>query len=515
MAMRVPELQQQFRYESPNVPAARLQGMQVQTNADMFGAQSGRQLEKAGYLVQRGADQLGRLYVDYQHTKGTEAFNKFQESVTEDLYGEKGIFNLKGEAAMDAPAKAQALLEAKSKEFAQSNGLAQGFFEDGVGRFRRQLMPQVGRFATEQRNNWMMQTQEARAATSLDMALKNYTDPTAYRNFLVDGLDALQKAGELSGLPPEAIKQRRDTFISKGYSGIATAHIATNNYAAAEGLIKSGAIAGLDAVKLQEHITSKKKADLQFSLTMKHEAERNAAKTWEDNLTMALRKGDMNKATELAVNAPAGLKKEGFAYIDQIAQGKSVVNNEDEVWKWRQKMAEDPQGFVDTWNPTHHLNTMDRATREGFSTAWEKIKGGDKAYQDQVVTDAALLREGYMVMGIKDPSKATGDDLTRMMNFNRRFQEEVDTFASEKKRKPTASEKMGIRDNMLVTAHESGGFMGFGKKKTFAFEAQQSLKIPGVPMSEVPKIQEVLARGGMKVTPENIKRVYDKNKGGM
>lgn len=79
MVMRVPELQQQFRYQDPRVPAARLQGMQVQTNAAMFGAESGRQLEKAGYLVQRAGDQVAHLVDDYNTTQAREGASQFQQ----------------------------------------------------------------------------------------------------------------------------------------------------------------------------------------------------------------------------------------------------------------------------------------------------------------------------------------------------------------------------------------------------------------------------------------------------
>lgn len=504
---RMPEMQQQHRYEDVRQPANRLQGMQVQTNADMFGAAAGRDLERAGYMTQRGANQFSRLYVDYQHAKATEAYNKFQESLTEDLYGENGIFNLKGEAAMDAPARAQSLLEARSREFAQQNGLAQGFFDDYVGRLRRHLMPQVGRFSTEQRNNWMMQTQEGLAATSMDMALKNYTDPESYRRFMAQGLEAMNKAGELAGLSQEMIKAKRDAYISKGYSGIATAHISKGNYVAAQGLIRSGAISGEHALRLEEHISSKQKADLQLSLTLKHEAERNAAKQWEDSLTMALEKGDMNTATRLAVNAPAGLKKEGFALVDHYAKGQRVVTDEETKWNLQQKFIDNPEEAAKEYNPLHYLTKLDKSDREHFTSMALEIRSGKKTQYAQMVTDSAILADGYRRMGIKGAGKATGDDLKRKMLFDRTLQEEMDAFAKEKKREPTATEKMHIMDNLLIVA-KSGGWFG---KDVYAFEA--SLKVEGVPREDALRIQKDLKKHNYAVTEDNIRKVYARQRG--
>lgn len=76
---RMPEMQQQHRYEDVRQPANRLQGMQVRTDADMFGAAAGRDLERAGYMMQRSANQFAHLIDDYNNTEARAAAIKMQE----------------------------------------------------------------------------------------------------------------------------------------------------------------------------------------------------------------------------------------------------------------------------------------------------------------------------------------------------------------------------------------------------------------------------------------------------
>lgn len=491
--MRIPTREEQARYGSLNAHDTQRFNVQertpnasLQINADMFGAGQARAMGEGARALQYGARQVAHWYRENELTKATETFTKYQESLNDDLYGENGIFTSKGEAALDAPKRANDLLKKRAEEFSKNagNDLGQEFFMQKAAGFNQQLMPRATLHAENERNSWMIATHSAAANNAINEAVKNYSNPEVFNQLMGEAAMNAALAAQKQGLPPEAVKMKRDEAVSKGYFSVGQGLLAAGKYGEAEQLTEK--MSGTDALRFKEQAISKRKADLQLSLTMKHEAERNAAKTWEDNLTTALESGDMTLATQIATNAPAGYKREGFALVDHYAKGQRVVTNEDEAWKWRQTLVDDPQKFMDTWNPTDHMTSMDKTTRDKFTNEWEALKKGDKTQYDQVVADATILGNAYKYMGIKDAKKATGDDLSRIMEFNRQFQEQVDTFTQEKKRKPSATEKMGISDNMLITANETGGFLGLGKKKTFAFEVAAEPERPkGLPPSAI------------------------------
>ena len=170
----MPQYRQQPAYNT--TPGANL-GARLSDSAGGIaaqGAQAGWQaVINTGKAVQ-GAAKVGfDLYTEYSRTKAQEAYNKFQESMQADLYGENGIFNRKGENALSSVADAEKLMRERAGEFEKNLGdMGKKFFQKQIGTYGRQLCRQVQRHATSEFNTWQINTQKTRAELAKNAALR-------------------------------------------------------------------------------------------------------------------------------------------------------------------------------------------------------------------------------------------------------------------------------------------------------------------------------------------------------
>lgn len=210
---RIPEMQQQFRYEDVRQPANRLQGMEVRTNADMFGASAGRDLERAGHMMQRSVDQLSQLYDDYNNTEARDAARKMQEGfLSWQSEQEKKV----GKDGMNAAADYDTWAQSQRQE------LTKGMNEVQRGRFAQMADMQDARY-----RNWAagygqqqfraheVGTQEAVLSNNADMLAKNIHDPELAQIAIDQTYAAAVRLAELKG----AGEEEKAAMMRKAVSG--------------------------------------------------------------------------------------------------------------------------------------------------------------------------------------------------------------------------------------------------------------------------------------------------------
>lgn len=233
--------------------------------------QTGRQLMALGGAMQQAAKVGDQLYVDYSKTKGTEAYNAFQDAMRDKLYGKDGIFNKKGEAALNSPAQTETAIQKAKEEVSQNlkvSGLGRQFFDRYVDMYQRETLPQAQKHATTEWNNWQVSTYTARAEQALQDSLAHKDDPGTY---ISSGTAATETLLKLRGASDEAIALGKQRFQSAAWTQIAQSFLTDGNLRAASNIAKSSIILGEDKIRLQTAIRAEAKR-------MEAEAEANRNK---------------------------------------------------------------------------------------------------------------------------------------------------------------------------------------------------------------------------------------------
>lgn len=272
----MPQYRQQPAYNT--TPGANL-GARLSDSAGGIaaqGAQAGWQaVINTGKAVQ-GAAKVGfDLYTEYSRTKAQEAYNKFQESMQADLYGENGIFNRKGENALSSVADAEKLMRERAGEFEKNLGdMGKKFFQKQIGTYGRQLLPQVQRHATSEFNTWQINTQKTRAELAKNAALENYNDPEVFAQKLQESGLAIMEIARISGWSREQTELATRENASGIYLEVGNAALSRDNVKQAQSVLASGMLTGEDKIRLEAAIRNKQE---QLEAKARAEAERARA----------------------------------------------------------------------------------------------------------------------------------------------------------------------------------------------------------------------------------------------
>ena len=272
----IPQYRQQPAYDT--TPGANL-GARLSDSAGGIaaqGAQAGWQaVINTGKAVQ-GAAKVGfDLYTEYSRTKAQEAYNKFQESMQADLYGENGIFNRKGENALTSVTDAEKIMRERAGEFEKNLGdMGKEFFQKQIGTYGRQLLPQVQRHATSEFNTWQINTQKTRAELARNAALENYNDPEVFAQKLQESGVAIMEIARISGWSREQTELATRENASGIYLEVGNAALSRDNVKQAQSVLASGMLTGEDKIRLEAAIRNKQE---QLEAKARAEAERARA----------------------------------------------------------------------------------------------------------------------------------------------------------------------------------------------------------------------------------------------
>ena len=272
----IPQYRQQPAYDT--TPGANL-GARLSDSAGGIaaqGAQAGWQaVINTGKAVQ-GAAKVGfDLYTEYSRTKAQEAYNKFQESMQADLYGENGIFNRKGENALTSVTDAEKIMRERAGELEKSLGdMGKEFFQKQIGTYGRQLLPQVQRHATSEFNTWQINTQKTRAELARNAALENYNDPEVFAQKLQESGVAIMEIARISGWSREQTELATRENASGIYLEVGNAALSRDNVKQAQSVLASGMLTGEDKIRLEAAIRNKQE---QLEAKARAEAERARA----------------------------------------------------------------------------------------------------------------------------------------------------------------------------------------------------------------------------------------------
>lgn len=223
--MRIPTREEQARYGNLNAHDTqrfnvqeRTPNMQLQINADMFGAGQARAMGQGAQELQRGARQIAHWYNKNEEVKGEDNYNKLLQEANEGLYGKEGILMQKGAAGKDAAVNAEKFLTSLSDKYLQGlSDVAQQSFMDRTQRFANHTMTRAHVHAAEEDRANTINIHDASMASAKDNALRNAANPEAFNDYAAQYMQALTLKEQVLGSPQEKIDMKRKEGLSGLY----------------------------------------------------------------------------------------------------------------------------------------------------------------------------------------------------------------------------------------------------------------------------------------------------------
>lgn len=391
----IPQYRQQPAYDT--TPGANL-GARLSDSAGGIaaqGAQSGWQaVINTGKAVQ-GAAKVGfDLYTEYSRTKAQEAYNKFQESMQADLYGENGIFNRKGENALTSVTDAEKIMRERAGEFEKNLGdMGKEFFQKQIGTYGRQLLPQVQRHATSEFNTWQINTQKTRAELARNAALENYNDPEVFAQKLQESGVAIMEIARISGWSREQTELATRENASGIYLEVGNAALSRDNVKQAQSVLASGMLTGEDKIRLEAAIRNKQE---QLEAKARAEAER-AQNQAAAQLGISLFQQYGNNAE--------GVQEEIGKIKDPVMQGKAIQSylTQQGLYERLQQQAEVQQkaaAYNDGVSQTEAVLKDTNLTNEQKNTRLAEIQA---AISDPKTRKSVADYQDFLINGVEPP----------------------------------------------------------------------------------------------------------------
>lgn len=299
MAMRVPEINEQFRYKSAQVPGARLQGMNVQTSADMFGAQSGRDMEKAGYMVQYGANKLSHLVDDYNTTKARDSARQMQQGFLE---WQSEAQKKQGEAGMNTAADYDTWAKTKREELTKDlSDVQRGRFEALAGTQMAAQRHWASGYGTQQEQTYKKATWQAEISTAADTLATNIQNPELAQQAMEQIKDAAFTMGKHMGIGDQATQELMRTSVQKALAPAIHARIQSGELGLASALMKQyeGSLGGAAAAQLGAEWKRERKSQEAEARANAAEATYNKAETLANGLYGSVENGELSNAEAL------------------------------------------------------------------------------------------------------------------------------------------------------------------------------------------------------------------------
>lgn len=206
-----------------------------------FGSGLATGLADIGQSEEQSGTSLAQHAVVFQQinnkTEGDEQFTNYIKGSNDLLYGDgktPGYYDLKGQAAIDAFPYMQAKLVQLRGDIANksSNPVVRQEFEANSRRLESYSMGDMSRHAAQERNVWIANTNDGKAAAGAQMAVLGYNDPAKVAAGLDIQHDAIAQQAVLQGKPPEWIAQQYAEAQSKTYAGVIEREAVDNPYGA-------------------------------------------------------------------------------------------------------------------------------------------------------------------------------------------------------------------------------------------------------------------------------------------
>ncbi len=240
------------------VPLARATDAKFQA-ADNGGGLGGAIGAGMQNLANAGADYAGQLKRNqdlFAESTAKQADVMADTQVRAELYeGERGFYNLKGAAAIDAKGKVvERLGKIRSETLAGlKDPLAKKMFGEAFDSRMRSELIRVAQHEQKEITTYGTQQAQSRRDSARNNALLNIDDPKMFSNFLATGEGEIEAEGRLSGWGADMVALKKQEYRSGIHTdAIAQRAISDPVGAAAYMVTHAADLTAMDAAKLQQ-----------------------------------------------------------------------------------------------------------------------------------------------------------------------------------------------------------------------------------------------------------------------
>ena len=336
MTMRVPEKRAglslpEYRRQSGYTAGSGLSARADDAFVDIRARAEEDEREAAGRFAAtagRAAQTAAQAWDDYQTSRATQAFNAFQTSMQERMYGEDGIFTRQGEAAFSSAEDLETAMRESVQELSQSmdlNPLARVKLARQVFAFGNQALPRARKYAADQRLNWANGQDRASIELNQEAFLNNADDSDARMLNLNTMRESYERYAARNGLSEEEKTLGWKKIQSGAYGRLADKYISEGNLSAARRLAGEEAL-WMDGEqnRLWAKITRQEDILRAQAEAQRQEEEREAVRslrqeildetaafpTLEEQLAAALARAESLEDPKLREEARAGIVRE-------------------------------------------------------------------------------------------------------------------------------------------------------------------------------------------------------------
>ena len=374
---------------------------------------AGRFAVTAGRAVMTAA----QAWDDYQTSRATQAFNAFQTSMQERMYGEDGIFTRQGEAAFSSAEDLETAMRESVQGLSESmdlNPLARVKLARQVFAFGNQALPRARKYAADQRLNWANGQDRASIELNQEAFLNNADDSDARMLNLNTMRESYERYAARNGLSEEEKTLGWKKIQSGAYGRLADKYISEGNLSAARRL------AGEDALWMDGE-----QDNLRIRITRQEDILRAQAEANRDKQARTLLSGLKDAeyaARNMGDDSRLRAIAEGLQKLGMKAEAEEVLTQAD-FWQANRHAADyaQRQPLPDVWRKAGELQSqlkgetdtdIHRRLSEELKVTAKIFSERVKAYQDDPAQAAAS--------SVTLPDDATPEDVARLRMENER-----------------------------------------------------------------------------------------------
>lgn len=421
-----------------------------------------------------------------------------------------------------------------------------------------ELYSTLQRHEFQEHAKYDQETTKTAITVSMDDAIKNYQSPGKISESIATQIDAIERHGQRSGLPPETIKQQKQRAVSATHSGIIGRMLDNGQDQLAKAYYEEAkkGITGEDASKIEKSLEvgtlrgeSQRKTDdiIEKNLSLSDSLEiardindpelrdsvvsrikerfseqkavqdqqklaryQQAANILEDtkdkdqipaniwaNLTLSERNALDSRAKQLASGEPVSTDWKIYYDLKTAASFEGTRNKflRENLLQYRSKLAE---------GEFKELINLQSSIRSGQQKAIDSLSG----YR----TTTMIVNDTLNDIGIDPTPKQGSKDAEKVALLKRRVDQEIADYAERNNgKKPSNQEIQGILDNLVVKGEVDKFFYNPNK---FLFEVEEGdiflIDAKDIPRTERLKIEEALRVNNMPVTEDIVIDLYNR-----
>lgn len=415
-----------------------------------------------------------------------------------------------------------------------------------------ELYSTLQRHEFQEHAKYDQETTKTAITASMDDAIKNYQNPGKISESISTQIDAIERHGKRSGLPPESIKQQKQRAVSATHSGIIGRMLDNGQDQLAKAYYEEAKkdITGEDASKIEKSLEV---GTLRGDAQRKTDEIMEKASTLTEGLSLARAIKDPTLRDEVVSRVKnrfselKGLEKQeldqsylkAYEYVSQNPNRNPIDVIPPSVFS---KLSSDQKRAIyniqtpgtddaNTWISftslssremaslslsdlqTQYWSGMNESHRKQATDLWYTSKRNvDDAKVNGFLSEKATIKNSLISSGYYDIEKPSEEQKKRLVQFESFVDKKYQEFERTKGRKPYPEEFQKMVDEELTRKVFVDKF--WSNPKQLALEVSEDdrgkvfIPYKQVPQIAIDRIKTIAKQRGITVTKSKIEQIY-------